>query len=61
MRFIGGILLAVAVMVFSAGIVQAKEKKQVAVIKTEKGNIVIAFLDKDASGPTGRRPWTLRP
>jgi len=46
-RFLGVLLLAVAVA-FASGHAIAKESKKVAVIKTEKGEIVIEFLEKDA-------------
>lgn len=48
MKLFAGVMLTVALVAFSFGMVSAKEKVKVAVIKTEKGNIVIKFLPGDA-------------
>jgi len=47
-RVLTVMLLALAVLAFGFNTAYAKEKKKVAVIKTEKGNIVIEFYEKDA-------------
>lgn len=48
MRLLAGFMLAITFVVFTFSMASAKEKQKVAVIKTEKGNIVIKFLPEDA-------------
>jgi peptidyl-prolyl cis-trans isomerase B (cyclophilin B) len=48
MRFVLVVLAAVCMLALSMGAAVAKEKTTVAVIKTDKGDIVIKFLPEDA-------------
>jgi peptidyl-prolyl cis-trans isomerase B (cyclophilin B) len=48
MRLLMGLLMIMAVVAIAFNGADAKEKKKVAVIKTEKGNIVIEFYNNDA-------------
>lgn len=48
MSIIGKAILSAAMLAISVTAATAKEKQQVAVIKTDKGDIVIAFLRSDA-------------
>lgn len=48
MKVLVALVMAVGILAVSFGAANAKEKEKVAVIKTEKGDIVIKFLPEDA-------------
>jgi len=48
MKIVFGVLAAALMLALTMGAAVAKEKTTVAVIKTEKGDIVIKFLEQDA-------------